>query len=294
MPGLTRITDVLEAVRDDGTLPSLIYSLALHAAVLLLALVLFAHGHALRAPIAPAIVVTDLVPLGEETVSPSADEKAVNPQERARESTGHPDATGIPVPNDHRAPSLPSHADVASEKSASTGAGESSIRRTPSSGDAQTAAGGDLNARLEALAQLREPPSRLTPDPRPQAGEGTSNVTAANDAARRGAHATYGIKDFIRAQIARHWYLDRASQAFTQAKAQGWIASLHMTLNSDGTIGSVEVAIPPAQRENQAFQTFANGARNAVLLSAPLEIPPGTYDEVKDIELELKADDAAR
>src|SRR5579864_4687529 len=94
---VTKLTAVLGAVWDEGTFPSLIYSLAFHAVLLLIALVLLAHSRPPLSPVPQQIVLADLVPLGENTVSSNAADKAPIPQERARETTGRPEASAVPV-----------------------------------------------------------------------------------------------------------------------------------------------------------------------------------------------------
>ena len=286
MPRPLRLAAMIEAMRDERTVPSLLCSLALHAAVILLGLVLLTWFKPPTLPPRPFMVVADLVPLAESTVSPDAPDRGPIPQQAAPESTGSPEATGAPEPNDRRPAAARSHAERAPAKSAESRNGEASSQRPPSRGEDRTAAGGDLTARLEAFAKLKVPPSQLPPDPRPQEGTGTSNRTVASNAAR-GSVAAYGVKDFVRAQIARRWYIDRASKPYAMAQAQQWVARLNLRLNPDGTVADAAVSIPAGMRDNDAFGTFAQSVRNAALLSSPLELLPGTYEAVKDVELEF-------
>ncbi len=285
----------VEAIREEGTIPSLFYSLMLHALVLLLAVFIYAHKRPELPTTHTPVIVADLVPLSEFTTSPDAAEKATVPQQRAPEQTGRPDATAVPVPNNRRTAMAQEHAELPHAKSsAATRSGESDVKRTPSIGENGNAAGGDLNARLEAFAHLSEPPSQLVPDPRPQEGQGTSNTTVADRSSRRGNTASYGVKDFVRAQIERHWYVDRASKEYTTARSQHWTVLIHLTLNSDGTVASADIANPAAELENATFLTFALSVRNATLLSSPLEMLPGSYDLVKDLVLDFTTNDIAQ
>ncbi len=278
---------MIDAVRDEGTVPSLLCSLALHLAVLALGLFLMWQTKPAIFPPRPITIFADLVPLAETTVSPDAAEQGRMAQQAATERSGSPTATGVPEPTDRRPAATPSHSERTPAKSAQTRAGDAPTQRVPSKGEDRSAAGGDLAARLEAFAKLQVPPSHLPPDPRPQEGAGTSNRTVADARSPRGAVAAYGVKDFVRAQIARRWYIDRASKAYAMAQADKWLAILRLRVSPEGAVTDAEVRIPDAMRHNDAFRIFAQSVRNAALLSSPLELLPGSYEVVKDLELDF-------
>ncbi len=288
MPRPLRLAAMIEAVRDEGTVPSVLCSLAFHLAVIALGLLLMSRmTPVVELPPRPIAILADLVPLADSTVSPDAAARGPIAQQAAPETTGSPTATGVPQPTDRRSAAVPSHAERAPAKSVETRNGQGPTQRQPSHGEDRAAAGGDLTARLEAFAKMSIPPSQLPADPRPQEGAGTSNRTVADARSPRGAVAAYGVKDFIRAQIARRWYIDRASKPYAMAQAQQWVATLQLRIASDGTVTDAEVTIPAPMRENEAFGTFARSVRNAALLSSPLELLPGTYDIVKDVALDF-------
>jgi hypothetical protein len=141
-----------------------------------------------------------------------------------------------------------------------------------------------LAARLEMLAQLRQPAPPMPSDPRQQEGTGASNVTATSANAARARDASYSVKDFIRAQIERHWNLDGA-----RLKSSDWVVAIHIVLSPDGTVTSAEIVDDPRLRSDSAYHDFALSARNAVLLSSPLTVPPGEYDIARDIVLDFNS-----
>ena len=90
------------------------------------------------------------------------------------------------------------------------------------------------------------------------------------------------MKDFIRAQIERHWYLDKSA-----LRAGSSPVAIHMLLNRDGRVDKAEIVDDPRFAADPAFYALALSARNAVLLSSPLTLPPGRYDAVKDMILDF-------
>jgi outer membrane biosynthesis protein TonB len=142
----------------------------------------------------------------------------------------------------------------------------------------------DLSTRLHLLAKLRQPEAPIPPRQRQQAGSGSSNLTAASADAVPGHDATLGVKDFIRAQVERRWNLN--GQA---AKGRDWSAGIHIVLSRDGSVTRAEIVDNSRNRSDQAYQEFARSARNAVLLSSPLTVPPGAYDIAKDIVIDFRA-----
>ena len=105
-------------------------------------------------------------------------------------------------------------------------------------------------------------------------------MTAGNSDAALGPMAMYSAKDFIRVQIARHWYLDRnaiGSGEFT--------VSIHLLLTADGRVSEATILDNMSFSSNPAYRAAAISLRGAALLSSPLIMPPGHYAEVKDIVL---------
>ena len=96
----------------------------------------------------------------------------------------------------------------------------------------------------------------------------------------------YRARDFIRAQIERRWYLDRAALA-----AGGFLLSLHLELRSDGKVLTAEIVDAGGLADNAAYRSAAASFRAAALLSSPLVLPEGEYNEVKDMDLVFRPND---
>jgi hypothetical protein len=111
-----------------------------------------------------------------------------------------------------------------------------------------------------------------------------SNVTVASADGLHGRDARYAVEDFIRAQVERRWYLNRA-----QMGANDWVVAIHIVLQPDGTVRRAQIVSTPRFLSNGAYHDFALSARNAVLLSSPLALPPGTYATAKDIVINFDA-----
>jgi hypothetical protein len=121
-------------------------------------------------------------------------------------------------------------------------------------------------------------------NPRQQDGAGASNVTAAAADAARARDATYGVKDFIRAQVERRWNPNRQA-----IKGRNWTVAIHILIARDGTVNQAEIVDEVRYRPDPAYFEFALSARNAVLLSSPLSLPPGAYEIAKDIVIDFNA-----
>jgi membrane protein involved in colicin uptake len=203
----------------------------------------------------------DLVALGPSTESPKAAQQAPVPQQRAAEASDRPSPDAIPP---KARPSASAEPNSAGQKPSAKPA--LAAKRAPAPRDA-------LSARLQQLASLAEPNS--------QSRSGLSNVTASTGKAT-GVEAQYGIKDFIRAQVMRRWYV-----ADPTPIAKGWKVTIHMKLRPDGTVTLAEVVDMGPYRTDQRYVDFALSARNAVLLSSPLTIPAGGYSVAKELVLEF-------
>jgi hypothetical protein len=116
-----------------------------------------------------------------------------------------------------------------------------------------------------------------------------SELTASNDNAALGQQGTQGVKDFLRAQIERHWEFDMRDLG-----AADLVISIHLELNADGSVGKADIVDDPRYSSNPHYRSVAISARNAVLLSSPLHLPPGTYDAFKDITLNFNPREALR
>ena len=229
--------------------PGLIGSLLLHGLVVLL-IVLFVAKTSPQAPQkSVAFVPVDLVRLGMETQSPPEPNKALVPQQKA----ARPQEAASPT----------------RESVAPTGT-------KPAPLDA-------LDAKLRALAKLRQPPSDL----KIAEGQGISNVDAANGAP--GERVLYSVKDYVRAQVERRWSLDLAKTA-----GRDFSIAIRVAMKRDGTIVSAVIMEEARSKADAVYRDIALSARNAVILSSPIALPPGDYPRTMHFTLDLDPKDTQR
>jgi len=130
-----------------------------------------------------------------------------------------------------------------------------------------------LSAQLRALAQLQAPDAVL-----PNAD---SSGTPGNGGAG-GGEGNYALKDFIRAQILRRWLPDLGI-----AGARNLPVVVRVRLLRSGVIDEVTVVDQARFHSDGAFRDMALSARNAALLSSPIRLPPGRYDRVTVLTIDL-------
>ena len=126
-----------------------------------------------------------------------------------------------------------------------------------------------MTARLQALAQLR----------------GADTALASADAGSGGAgggDGNYALKDFIRAQILRRWLPDLGV-----AGARNLPVVVEVRLLRSGVIEDVRIVDQARFHNDGAFRNMALSARNAALLSSPIRLPPGRYDRVTVLTIDL-------
>jgi hypothetical protein len=230
--------------------PGIVLSLLLHL-LLLLAIFRFLQNPVPHEAIAPPVVAIDIVRLGMEHTSPASPRKSPMPLQSANPTVRQEAANPVKA----------------------QGVGKSA---TPLPLD-------NIDAKLRALAKLRQPQT----DPRLLAHDGISNVDASDGGAQGDAH--YSVRDFVRAEIERHWNLDLA-----QLGNRDFSIPLHIVLKRDGTILKAEVVESPRFRDDKVYRFIAISARNAALLSSPLKLPPGDYEPVMDMELSFRPRDVLR
>ncbi|HVJ40115.1 MAG TPA: hypothetical protein VM639_01410 [Dongiaceae bacterium] len=160
---------------------------------------------------------------------------------------------------------------------------------TPLDSRRQAAPPDPLTMRLQQLAKLKLGSTPAQPGTGDPAASGLSNATAASADAAPGLSASYSVKDFLRAQVIRHWNLKTQP-----SQTAGWTVSIHLQLRRDGSVALVEIVDPARYRLNRPYFEFALSARNAVLLAAPLVIPPGQYDLASDVVLPFSARDVVQ
>jgi outer membrane biosynthesis protein TonB len=276
-------------------------SLILHGLVALL-IILGLPSLIQPPPEPPAVVPVDLVILGDKSLSPAHRQLAAISQQMA------PETSPLRPPNPVPLPATPPPVPAAAVPNPGSGpidplAGMS-LQGTPEPPKvmpklkpARPAAVKpakkpvppveDLAATLQSLSQQQQLQAKTPPAPDQQAGLGQSNVTAGSGDV--GPMAMYSAKDFIRVQIERRWYLDRAAIG-----AGEFTVSLHLMLTADGHVSLAEIVYSMGYGENAAYLAAARSLRGAALLSSPLALPPGHYGEVKDVVLTFSPKDVLR
>lgn len=135
-----------------------------------------------------------------------------------------------------------------------------------------------LAAQLRSLAQLRQSSNAAAVSSRSaSAGENGTQESSGN----------YGVKDLIRAQVLRRWSLD-----LDLLGQSSFLVAIHVVLGRNGQVLKAEVVDHARFRTDKAFHEIALSAKNAVLLSSPLILPPGLVGEGTEVTLLLNPRDA--
>ncbi len=217
-------------------------SLLLHALVLLAVLFTLTHRGIVKPSALIPVVPVDLIRLADETRSPAAERKAVVPQQRA----GQPQEAASPT------------------------------RAVVSPNGKKHAPLDALDAKLKGLARLKQPDTPL----KLEAGQGVSNTDAANG--EPGDSATYSIRDYVLAQVLRHWTLD-----LSRAASRKLVIPIRVVMKRDGTISAAEIVEEARAKADAVYRDIAIGARNAVLMSSPIPLPAGDYPKEMRFTLNL-------
>lgn len=253
-------------------------------------------------PAPPELVPVDLVELGPKSLSPAHRQTAAIPQQKAPEVSRMTPANPVPIPATpppvaaapipkpgfgpidplagmslRGTPELPK---VTPKLKPTPPATVKPPKRTVPPAE-------DLAATLQSLTMQQQLQARTPPTPDQQADLGQSNVTAGSGDI--GPMAMYSAKDFIRVQIERRWYLDRAAIG-----AGAFTIALHLEMTADGHVTLAEIVDSAGYGDNAAFLAAARSLRGAALLSSPLTLPPGSYGQVRDIVLTFSPKDVLR
>jgi outer membrane biosynthesis protein TonB len=288
-------------MRPDRIGRGLICSVMLHAVAALL-LIFGLPSLLLAPPDSVQLVPVDLVRLGERTASPPSPEKAAVPQEKAAETAIAEPADPVPAPQTpppapEPVPPQPRDAPKSDPLGAITPQKKPELPRIQEGPKSHPVAAvkpqptppvDDLETKLKSLALQQQQQAQRPANPRQQDDQGASNVTASNDSAL-GRQATYSVKDFIRAQIERHWIFDAGLLGPGDIQV-----SIHLVLNRDGSVSRSEIVDEQRHSADASYLALARSARNAAWLSSPLNLPPGRYDEVRDIILTFNPRNALR
>jgi len=289
----------VEPERREQIGPGLVWSLVLHGLAALLIILLLPS--IVRAPETERVMPVGLVQLGVGTGTLPRQERGEPVREATLEAARPAPADPEPAaPTVEAAPPEPEHvrqterpAVVTPRHKPEPSKSREGPRPDPLAAvkppDRATPPPDDLEARLKSLARQQQLQASLPPNPRRQEGVGASNVTASSADAAPGRQASFDVKDFIRVQIERHWRPDIAALG-----AGEFVIAIHVTLNRDGSVGGAEIVEDPRYRDSTAYRSLALSARNAALLASPLTLPPGRYDEVRDLTLNFNPRNALR
>lgn len=138
-----------------------------------------------------------------------------------------------------------------------------------------------LETKLEALARLRQADAEIQSGP-------NREMAATGDAQSFGSGVPFGLRDFLRAQVERRWHLDVANLA-----AANESVPIHVEIARDGSVLKAE-AERGTQSDDPAYRELVASARNAVLAASPFALPPGRYQDVMEVVLDLNPRDALR
>lgn len=131
-----------------------------------------------------------------------------------------------------------------------------------------------LTAQLQALAQAR------TPDrPLPHADASGSPDAGGSDDSGEGH---YALKDYIRAQILRRWLPDLSIPG-----ARNLPVAVRVRLLQNGVIDDVTILDQSRFFTDKPFRNMALSARDAALLASPITLPPGNYQRVTVLTINL-------
>jgi hypothetical protein len=143
----------------------------------------------------------------------------------------------------------------------------------------------ELQMQLRALSRLRQPNT----DTRLLGDAGTSSETEAGNDDQAGGEGAYSSRDIIRAQVLRRWSLD-----MTRLGHRNFDILIHVLLKRDGTVLEADIVDTNRFKTDSVYRWIAQSAKNAVILSSPLTLPPDTSAQTLDLTLRLNPRDAMR
>jgi hypothetical protein len=238
-------------VREHG--PGFIGSVALHALAALVILLFLSRTQSPQQQTVTRIFPVDIVRFGDRTMSPPQQAKSAIPRQRSAR---------IRVP-ESASPKPP--VGVAPKKT--------------------VAPVDELQAKLRALARLRQPDTTLAP----VAESPSSDTDSTSDDAVSGDQALYNVRDFIRAAVVRRWSLNLSMLGSRNYKVQ-----VHVQMTRKGVVTLAEIIDQQRFKTDATYREIALSARNAVLLSSPFALPPGDYHDGMDMVLSLNPRDTLR
>lgn len=143
----------------------------------------------------------------------------------------------------------------------------------------------ELQVQLKALSKLRRPNT----DPRLLGAQGTAAVPEQGDDDYSGGQGLYNTRDLIRAQILRRWSLD-----LSRLGNRNFDVLIRVLVKRDGTVLEADIVDMQRFKTDSAFRWIAISAKNAVILSSPLTLPPDFDREKLELTLRLNPRDTLR
>jgi outer membrane biosynthesis protein TonB len=131
----------------------------------------------------------------------------------------------------------------------------------------------ELSARLRALAQLQTPQAAL-----PNA----DNSAAPGGSGSGEGEGNYALKDYLRAQILRHWLPDLSLPG-----ARNMPVEIRLRLLKSGIIEDVTILDQARYHTDPVFRNMALSARDATLLASPIQWPQGQAQKSQTLTINL-------
>jgi len=135
----------------------------------------------------------------------------------------------------------------------------------------------ELQLQLKALSKLKQPNT----DTRLLGEAGTSDLAQNGNDDESGGQGLYQTRDIIRAQVIRRWNLDR-----TRLGNRNFDVLIHVLLKRDGTVLEADIVDTQRFKTDSVYRWIALSAKNAIILSSPLTLPPEM--DRNNLELTLK------
>ncbi|HTW36614.1 MAG TPA: hypothetical protein VMD53_18495 [Rhizomicrobium sp.] len=140
----------------------------------------------------------------------------------------------------------------------------------------------ELQMQLKALSKLRQPNT----DTRVFGEAGQSDIAQDGNDDESGGQGPYHTRDIIRAQVLRRWSLD-----MTRLGNRNFDILIHVLLKRDGTVLEADIVDTQRFKTDSVFRWIALSAKNAVILSSPLTLPPDMDKGNLDLTLRLNPRD---
>lgn len=280
---------------------SWIASVVLHLTVVLLAW--FGLPHFLREPPRPETpIVIDMVPIGEFTNPPPAQDADPQPEESkpAPEQTTPPPKPPEPKPPEPKPPEPkppePKPVPIPEPKPVPKPPEPKPPEPKPPEPKPKPKPADDLDSLLKSVDKVKpQPQSDLDSllkkadkvAPSPDAKGENPKPQQVRGSAQNNPNQPVSMTemDAIRAHVAQFWRIPGGAP-----NAETLVVSVRVFLTPDGTVMDAQVLANSARSGDVFYQAAADAARRAVRAASPLPIPKGKYETLKDGGLILDFD----